>query len=74
MLREAGFNWDDLIKLSTFVAVEDPEALGVYCAILKEYLAANCSRDAVAHTYVEVKALALPGVLIEIEGVAIKQS
>ena len=74
VLADAGFSWDDLVKINTFVAVEDPEALVVYCGILKEYLTTHSSSDAVAHTYVEVKALALPGVLIEIEGVAIRES
>ena len=73
VLEDAGFTWNDVVKINTFVAVDDPEALGTYCGLLKEYLTANSSRNAVAHTYVEVKALALPGVLIEIEGVAIRE-
>ncbi len=74
VLKEAEFTWNDVVKINTFVAVEDPDALGIYCGLLKEYLEANSSRNAVAHTYVEVKALALPGVLVEIEGVAIKET
>ena len=73
VLEEAGFTWDDVAKINAFVAVDDPEALGTYCRLLKEYLTKNSSREAVAHTYVEVSALALPGVLVEIEGVAVKE-
>jgi len=74
VLREAGFTWDDVVKITAFVAVDDPEALGTYCRLLKETLTMHSSRNAVAQTYVEVKALALPGVLIEIEGVAIRET
>jgi enamine deaminase RidA (YjgF/YER057c/UK114 family) len=73
VLREAGFTWDDVVKINAFVSEEGTEALTTYCAILMEYLAKHSSRDSVGHTYVVVKALALPGVLIEIEGMAVKQ-
>lgn len=69
-LEEAGFTWDDVVKINAFVSVEG--AVGEYCGILKEYLNRYSSKDSVAHTYVVVKALALPGVLIEIDGMAIK--
>lgn len=69
-LEEAGFTWDDVVKINAFVSVED--GVGEYCGILKEYLNRCSSKDSVAHTYVVVKALALPGVLIEIDGMAIK--
>lgn len=72
VLHEAGFRWDDLVKINAYVSLEDTEALGIYCGILKEYLARYSSRDSVAHIYVVVKALALPGVMIEIDGMAIK--
>ena len=74
VLREAGFAWSDVVKINAFVADEDPEALGIYCGLLKEYLTTHAGREAVAHTYVTVSALALPGVLIEIEGVAIRET
>ena len=64
----------DVVKINAFVADEDPEALGIYCGLLKEYLTTHAGREAVAHTYVTVSALALPGVLIEIEGVAIRET
>ena len=73
VLAEAAFTWNDVVKLNAFVAVEDPNALETYCGVLKEYLSKHSSRDSVAHTYVEVKALALPGVMIELEGVAIRE-
>ena len=60
------------MKINAFVSVEEPEAIEEYCAVLKEYLSRHSSMDSVGHTYVVVKALALPGVLIEIEGMAIK--
>jgi 2-iminobutanoate/2-iminopropanoate deaminase len=72
VLDEAGFTWDDVVKLTAFVSVEEPEAVGEYCAILKEYLRKYSSHESVGHTYVVVKALALPGVLIELEGMAIR--
>ncbi|MSO95743.1 MAG: RidA family protein [Thermoleophilia bacterium] len=71
-LEEAGFAWDDVVKINAFVSVNEPEALGDYCAILKEYLRRYSSKESVGHTYVVVKALALPGVLIEIDGMAVK--
>ena len=73
VLREAGFAWSDVVKINAFVADEGPEALGIYCGLLQEYLKTYAGREAVAHTYVTVSALALPGVLIEIEGVAIRE-
>ena len=72
VLSTAGFTWDDVVKINAFVSVEEPEAIEEYCAVLKEYLRRHSSMDSVGHTYVVVKALALPGVLIEIEGMAIK--
>ena len=60
--------------LNAFVADDSSEALGIYCRLLKEYLTTHAGREAVAHTYVTVSALALPGVLIEIEGVAIRET
>jgi len=74
VLAEAGFSWNDVAKINAFVSVEDTSALLAYCQLLKEYLTTHSSRDSVGHTYVVVKALALPGVLIEIEGVAIKET
>lgn len=73
VLREAGFEWDDVVKINAFVSVEEVEAVSTYCAILKEYLAKYSSRESVGHTYVVVKALALPGVLVEVEGMAVRQ-
>jgi enamine deaminase RidA (YjgF/YER057c/UK114 family) len=70
-LEDAGFEWDDVVKINAFVSVDD--GVGEYCAILKEYLRRYSSRESVGHTYVVVKALALPGVLIEIDGMAVRQ-
>jgi enamine deaminase RidA (YjgF/YER057c/UK114 family) len=72
VLRSSGFTWDDVVKINAYVSVEGLEATAEYCAILKEYLCRHSSMDSVGHTYVVVKALALPGVLIEIDGMAIK--
>lgn len=72
VLENAGFSWEDVVKINAFVSDEDPDLVTVYCAILKRYLATRSSKNAIAHTYVVTKALALPGVLIEIEGVAIR--
>jgi enamine deaminase RidA (YjgF/YER057c/UK114 family) len=72
VLEEAGFTWDDVAKINAFVSVEESEAVMLYCTILKEYLHRYSSKEAVAHTYVVVKALALPGVLIEVEGIAVR--
>ena len=74
VLRDAGFAWSDVVKINAFVADDSSEALGIYCGLLKEYLTTHAGREAVAHTYVTVSALALPGVLIEIEGVAIRET
>jgi len=71
-LEAASFDWDDVVKINAFVSVEEPDAVGDYCAILKEYLRRYSSKESVGHTYVVVKALALPGVLIEIDGMAVK--
>ncbi len=71
-LADAGFSWEDVVKINAFVSVEEPQAVGDYCSILKEYLRRYSSKESVGHTYVVVKALALPGVLIEIDGMAIR--
>ena len=60
-LEAASFGWDDVVKINAFVSVEEPEAIDDYCAILKEYLRRYSSKQSVGHTYVVVKALALPG-------------
>ena len=74
VLDDAGFMWDDVAKINAFVSTETPDAVVEYCRLLKEYLGRYSSRDSVAHTYVVVQALALPGVLIEVEGVAVKST
>ena len=72
VLKEAGFAWSDVAKINAFVSEESVEALETYGAILKEYLSRHADKDSVAHTYVVVKQLALPGVMLELEGTAVR--
>ena len=72
VLREAGFVWEDMVKMTAFVHA-DRSALETYCAILKEYLARYSSRAAVAHTYMLMGEMQVPGMMIEVDAVAVKQ-
>lgn len=66
VLRDAGMEVSDLIKITTYVT--DAEALAVAGAVRARYLGEHRP----ASTAVVVKALAAPGWLVEIDAVAFK--
>ena len=73
VLGEAGFNWDDMVKMTAFVCTPDRSALTTYCTLLKEYLARYSSKTSVAHTYMLIGEMQVPEMMIEVEGIAVKQ-
>ena len=73
VLDEAGFTWDDMVKMAAFVHMEDRSAIQTYCTILKEYLARYSSRSAVAHTYMLMGEMQIPEMMIEVDGIAVKR-
>lgn len=72
-LTHAGFDWDDVVKVTAFITVDGREAMEIYFRVLKEYLSRHSSKDSVAHTYVVPRSLVFPEVLIEVEGVAVRR-
>lgn len=65
ILIEAGMSISDLVKISVFVTV--PGSVGLYRTIRDRRLGGHLC----AATYLEVSALAAPGLLFEIEGEAV---
>jgi 2-iminobutanoate/2-iminopropanoate deaminase len=72
-LEAAGFDWDDVVKVTAFIMVDGVEAMETYFKVLKEYLTRYSSRDSVAHTYVVPRSLVYPEVLLEVEGIAVRR-
>lgn len=72
VLDEAGFTWDDMVKMTAFVHA-DRSALLTYCGILKEYLGRYSSKSSVAHTYMLMGEMQVPEMMIEVDGTAVKQ-
>ena len=72
VLEEAGFTWDDMVKMTAFVHTADRSAIHTYCTILKEYLARFSSRSSVAHTYMLMGEMQIAGMMIEVDGIAVR--
>lgn len=68
VLRDAGASFDDVVKLTTFIVNYTPELRPVLAEVRAEYLPA---KRPPASTLVGVQALAVEGLLIEIEAVAV---
>jgi enamine deaminase RidA (YjgF/YER057c/UK114 family) len=74
VLEEAGFTWDDMAKMTAFVHTADRSAIYTYCTILKEYLARFSSRSSIAHTYMLMGEMQVAGMMIEVDGIAVRRA
>lgn len=72
VLTDAGCTWDHVVKVTAVVLPEGFDAMEQYFGVLKEYLERYSSKRSLAHTYIVARSLVVEGVLIEIEGVAVK--
>lgn len=68
-LASIGATFSDVIKLTTYIVGYTPEARAAVRAVRERYLPA---KSPPAHTLIGVQALALPGLLIEVEAVAVQ--
>ncbi|MGB5189066.1 RidA family protein [Robiginitalea sp.] len=68
LLKGAGANMNDVIKMNTYIVDYGPQSLEVFRGVRKELLGDS---EMPASTLVGVEALALPEWLIEIEAVAV---
>lgn len=68
LLKGAGANMEDVIKMNTYIVDYGPQSLEVFRSVRKELLGDS---EMPASTLVGVEALALPEWLIEIEAVAV---
>jgi 2-iminobutanoate/2-iminopropanoate deaminase len=73
VLEAAGFGWDDMVKMTAFVHNPDRSTIRTYCNLLKEYLARFSSRSSVAHTYMLMSEMQIPGMMIEVDAIAVRR-
>jgi 2-iminobutanoate/2-iminopropanoate deaminase len=72
VLDEAGFTWNDMVKMTAFVHTENRSDIYTYCNILKEYLGRFSARSSIAHTYMLMSQMQVLGMMIEVDGIAVR--
>ena len=73
VLDEAGFTWDDMVKMTAFVHTANRSDIHSYCNILKEYLARFSARSSIAHTYMLMGEMQVADMMIEVDGIAVRR-
>ena len=73
VLDEAEFTWDDMVKMTAFVHTADRSDIYEYCKILKEYLAQFSKRSSIAHTYMLMGEMQVADMMLEVDGIAVRQ-
>ena len=73
VLERRGYAMSDLIKLTIFVVADPATGQADYAAVnaaYREYFLNEANANTVVRTALEIKAIQVPGLLVEIEGVA----
>jgi len=73
VLERRGYAMSDLIKLNIFVVADPATGVADYAAVnaaYREFFLNETNPNSVVRTALEIKAIQVPGLLVEIEGVA----